>query len=271
MVQMNVGRSMPSSSVFWRGNVIFARRLFRKSGSSGGISTGYGGLTRPLCRSGLAGGALLLPLGVLHAVGRLRHELETLRRDLLPADRALAVCPAVETLERLVDERDARLEHRLARDIELTRFGLAGDVGRMLIGDRDVPAAVALRDGEPLFDALDRRREIRAIVLESLTHRLRVHLASVRQNWGVLPQDVSKRRSELHLLDVREQDEWDAGHIDGAQHIPLGQLAERLAEVPREQVVVAVCRSGSRSDRAARGLRAPGFQAENLDGGVTAW
>jgi rhodanese-related sulfurtransferase len=87
----------------------------------------------------------------------------------------------------------------------------------------------------------------------------------------MLPQEVSKRRSELHLLDVREQDEWDAGHIDGAQHIPLGELGARLGEVPADRVIVAVCRSGSRSDRAARGLRASGYQAENLDGGVTAW
>jgi rhodanese-related sulfurtransferase len=87
----------------------------------------------------------------------------------------------------------------------------------------------------------------------------------------VLPQDVSKRRSELHLLDVREQDEWDAGHIDGAQHIPLGELGARLAELPKDRLVVAVCRSGSRSDRAAKGLRGNGLEAENLDGGVTAW
>ena len=93
----------------------------------------------------------------------------------------------------------------------------------------------------------------------------------MRKNCTVLPADVSKRRSELHLLDVREQDEWDAGHIDGAQHIPLGQLGARLAEVPRDRTVVAVCRSGSRSDRAARGLRAYGYAAENLDGGVSAW
>lgn len=96
-------------------------------------------------------------------------------------------------------------------------------------------------------------------------------MASVRQNWLVLPEDVSKQRSDLHLLDVREQDEWDAGHVEGAQHIPLGELGARLAEVPRDRVVVAVCRSGSRSDRAAKGLRQSGFQAENLDGGVTAW
>ncbi|HEY7624487.1 MAG TPA: rhodanese-like domain-containing protein, partial [Candidatus Limnocylindria bacterium] len=44
------------------------------------------------------------------------------------------------------------------------------------------------------------------------------------QNCAVLPEDVSKQRSVLHLLDVREQDEWDAGHIEGSQHIPLGEL-----------------------------------------------
>ena len=87
----------------------------------------------------------------------------------------------------------------------------------------------------------------------------------------MLPSDVSKQRSALHLLDVREQDEWDAGHIEGSQHIPLGELGARLDEVPHDRTVVAVCRSGSRSDRAAKGLRASGYAAENLEGGVTAW
>src|SRR2546427_12061664 len=119
------------------------------------------------------------------------------------------------------------------------------------------------------------RPTVAARSARSRSSRSRTALSSmsppVRQNWPVLPLDVSKRRSGLHLLDVREQDEWDAGHIEGAQHIPLGQLGERLADVPRDGSVVAVCRSGSRSDRAAKGLRASGYQAENLDGGVTAW
>ncbi|HEV8535485.1 MAG TPA: rhodanese-like domain-containing protein [Candidatus Limnocylindria bacterium] len=87
----------------------------------------------------------------------------------------------------------------------------------------------------------------------------------------MLPQEVSKRRSELLLLDVREQDEWDAGHIDGAQHIPLGQLAGKLGEVPTGRPLVTVCRSGSRSDRAAKALKQSGYDAQNLEGGVTAW
>lgn len=83
--------------------------------------------------------------------------------------------------------------------------------------------------------------------------------------------ELSTRRADHHLLDVREDDEWRAGHIDGAQHIPLGELGDRLAEVPKEGSIVAVCRSGSRSAAAVRGLRQLGYSAENLDGGVTAW
>ena len=85
------------------------------------------------------------------------------------------------------------------------------------------------------------------------------------------PEEFSKDRAAYHLLDVREDDEWAAGHIDGAQHIPLGQLGDRLAELPTGRAVVAVCRSGSRSAAAVRGLRQLGYTAENLDGGVTAW
>src|SRR5437867_4160434 len=53
---------------------------------------------------------------------------------------------------------------------------------------------------------------------------------SMRQNGGVLPTDVSKQRSAFHLLDLREQDEADPGHIDGSQHIPLGHLGEERRE-----------------------------------------
>ena len=84
------------------------------------------------------------------------------------------------------------------------------------------------------------------------------------------PEEAAAR-SDLHLLDVREPDEWQAGHIAGAQHIPLGELRERLAEVPKDRTVLAVCRHGNRSEAATRGLRTLGYTVENLEGGVTAW
>ncbi|HEV2250015.1 MAG TPA: rhodanese-like domain-containing protein [Candidatus Limnocylindria bacterium] len=84
------------------------------------------------------------------------------------------------------------------------------------------------------------------------------------------PEDATAR-SDLHLLDVREPDEWRAGHIAGSQHIPLGELRARVAEVPKDTAILTVCRHGNRSDAAARGLRTLGYTVENLDGGVTAW
>ena len=85
------------------------------------------------------------------------------------------------------------------------------------------------------------------------------------------PVDASARSADLHLLDVRELDEWQAGHIAGAHHIPLGQLRERLGEVPKDKAILTVCRHGNRSEAAARGLRTLGYTVENLEGGVTAW
>jgi rhodanese-related sulfurtransferase len=78
-------------------------------------------------------------------------------------------------------------------------------------------------------------------------------------------------RPELFVLDVREDDEWGAGHIPGAHHIPLGQLCERSSELPAEKPLVAVCRSGARSAKATEHLRGLGFDVENLEGGTTAW
>lgn len=74
-----------------------------------------------------------------------------------------------------------------------------------------------------------------------------------------------------HILDVREDDEWAAGHIDGSQHIPLGQLMGRLDELPADQQVVVTCKMGGRSARATAYLVQAGRDAVNLDGGVTAW
>src|SRR5262245_25891185 len=93
----------------------------------------------------------------------------------------------------------------------------------------------------------------------------------VRRISFVIPRDAAAQRDRLHVLDVREPEEWDAGHIEGAQHIPLGQLGERLGEVPKDAVILCVCRAGVRSELARRGLESVGFRAENLDGGVERW
>jgi rhodanese-related sulfurtransferase len=77
---------------------------------------------------------------------------------------------------------------------------------------------------------------------------------------------------DAHLLDVREQDEWDAGHAPGAQHLPMSQIQARLDEVPASRDLVVVCRSGARSARVVQFLLGNGWQqVRNLDGGMQDW
>lgn len=88
---------------------------------------------------------------------------------------------------------------------------------------------------------------------------------------AVDPVEATRRLDAgSRLLDVREADEWDAGHAAGAVWIPLGDLAVRQGDVPAEPLVV-VCRSGVRSARAVAALRAAGYDAVNLAGGMRAW
>ena len=72
------------------------------------------------------------------------------------------------------------------------------------------------------------------------------------------------------VLDVREDDEWAAGHAPGALHVPLGDLPARIGELPEDEVYV-VCRSGGRSARAVAWLQENGVDAVNIDGGMGAW
>lgn len=75
-----------------------------------------------------------------------------------------------------------------------------------------------------------------------------------------------------HLLDVREDDEWAAGHAPGAQHLPMTEVPARLDEVPTDRPVVVVCRSGVRSARVVLFLRNHGLDnVHNLDGGMQDW
>ena len=76
------------------------------------------------------------------------------------------------------------------------------------------------------------------------------------------------------VLDVREEGEYKLGHILNSRLIPLGKLNERIGELEKykEQPIVVVCRTGSRSGMACSALAKHGFtQAYNLAGGVTAW
>jgi rhodanese-related sulfurtransferase len=73
------------------------------------------------------------------------------------------------------------------------------------------------------------------------------------------------------LLDVREPDEWEAGHAPAAVHLPMKEVQARQDELPKDRRIVTVCRSGGRSAAVTEALNAWGFDAVNVTGGLTAW
>jgi rhodanese-related sulfurtransferase len=88
---------------------------------------------------------------------------------------------------------------------------------------------------------------------------------------AVLVADLPERAV---LLDVRENDEWTAGHAPGAVHVPIGQVAQRLDELAAafpDRPAHVVCRSGGRSARVTAYLTQAGWDAVNVDGGMRAW
>ncbi len=79
-------------------------------------------------------------------------------------------------------------------------------------------------------------------------------------------------RSDVVILDVREQQEYDEGHIPGVKLIPTGQVPNRLNEIPKDKPVIVTCRTGNRSASVTRLLRERGYtNVHNMEGGIVAW
>jgi rhodanese-related sulfurtransferase len=93
--------------------------------------------------------------------------------------------------------------------------------------------------------------------------------------WQIPSVPPTEVPADAVLLDVRELDEWAAGHIAGAVHVPMNQVPSRLAQapdtLPAERPVVVVCKVGGRSAQVTAWLRQHGYDAVNLDGGMLAW
>jgi rhodanese-related sulfurtransferase len=73
------------------------------------------------------------------------------------------------------------------------------------------------------------------------------------------------------LVDVRADHEWDAGHIAGAEHLPLPELPQRNGEIDKDRPVVVYCRGGNRSSMATAALNEAGFDAVKLSEGIVGW
>lgn len=96
-------------------------------------------------------------------------------------------------------------------------------------------------------------------------------------NSGKLPAEISvqeayqKYQQGVFLLDVREPEEWNEYHVPNTTLIPLGELASRLAELPKDREIVVVCRSGNRSQEGRDILLQAGFNATSMAGGLKTW
>lgn len=95
---------------------------------------------------------------------------------------------------------------------------------------------------------------------------------------GKLPAEISvdeavaKRNQGAFILDVREPQEWEEYHIPGSTLIPLGDLPNRLSEVPKDKEIVVVCRSGNRSREGSEILKNNGFtNVTSMAGGLKEW
>ncbi len=92
--------------------------------------------------------------------------------------------------------------------------------------------------------------------------------------WDIDPTEFNRKKDLVKIIDVRRPDEFtgELGHIPGAQHLVLDQLPQRLEEVPKDQTVVFVCRSGGRSGQAAAIALQNGItDVYNLTGGMLMW
>jgi len=75
----------------------------------------------------------------------------------------------------------------------------------------------------------------------------------------------------VQVVDVREPEEYVTGHVPGATSVPMGQLADRLAEIDRSKPVFVICQSGRRSAAMTDVLLSHGFDAHSVSGGTAAW
>ena len=82
---------------------------------------------------------------------------------------------------------------------------------------------------------------------------------------------TARANGPVRLVDVRQPEEYEAGHVPGAKLIPLADVVARVGEIPAEGPVYVICQTGSRSQRAADYFRTRGIEAYNVAGGTKAW
>lgn len=99
-----------------------------------------------------------------------------------------------------------------------------------------------------------------------------IDLSNLPVNIDVATASALQKQPDVILIDVREHDEYDAGHIPGVTLIPVAEVPNRLNELPQDKTIVVTCRSGNRSNKITEFLREQGYsKVHNMEGGILAW
>ena len=169
-----------------------------------------------------------------------------------------------------VDAQQRRLVHR-----GVALGGGKARVAQQVLHGAQVGAAGQQVGGETVPQRVRRRIVRQAHRQAPGAHRL-LHDGGVQPPAAgaeiTVAEAAARRDAGAFILDVREPEEWDEYHIPGATLIPLGDLEARLAEVPSDQPIVVVCRSGNRSQQGRDILTTAGYSdVASMAGGLKEW
>lgn len=127
------------------------------------------------------------------------------------------------------------------------------------------------------FSALLRRPSMQLAMVAFVALIIYLIALAGGDSGGGLARDVSvdeayqMYQNGTFVLDVRTQEEWDEYHAPNATLIPLDQLPNRLSEIPKDQEILVVCRSGNRSQQGRDILLQAGYNATSMTGGLKEW
>ena len=220
--------------------------------------------------------------GVISALADAPTEIVAILACDLPFADAAAVRAVVDALAEAaaadcaVPVVDGRLQPLHAAWRRRARFRLADFFGG---GERSVKAALERMAWVPVAGLASASVADVDEPVELMRARLvasRSHGPDWRPMSDAQPEIDVQRLAQLQqegawVLDVRQPDEYEAGHVPGAHHIPLGELTTRHTEIPTDQEVYVVCGWGGRSAAATEALNGAGYRAVNVAGGTQGW
>ena len=147
-------------------------------------------------------------------------------------------------------------------------------------GITSIPTLMLFRDGILLFNqagalppaALDDViKQARDLDMDDVRRQIAAAQEAADAGEVTLDDFAAAHAQGGFVLDVREDDEFAAGHVPGAVHVPMAQVPGRVAEIPTDRPIFVVCGSGGRSRQVVGHLREQGIDARNITEGTKGW